>query len=466
MSLRARLTLGYSAVLAGVLLVFSAALYLLLTYGLVYQLDQTLAQSAETILRTSRVTTQRNLRIITLPSLAFAAPNVYIQVWSSNRELIASSGNVSSLSEPLDSADLGIQQQRYSEVRIASAHLRVFTVPITLAGAEAGFLQVGTPLTTVDRIRTSLLLMLVLGDTLGIVVAAALGSLIAGRALRPLDTVTETALQITRADDLSRRLALEAPAGSEVGRLILAFNETLERLEDLFYSQRRFLADVSHELRTPLTAIRGNVDLIRRMGADEESLEAIQTEAERLMRLVGDLLLLAQAETGNLPMAHDPVDVDTVLLEVFQQGRVLAQDHLTLTMGDWDQAEVVGDRDRLKQLFLNLVANAVQYTPSGGRVTLSLRLVGEWTHISVTDTGPGIPAEEIPHLFERFYRIDRSRARKPRTGAGLGLSIAYWIAHNHGGRIEVASELGKGTTFSVWLPLAPKETHQPAAVAA
>jgi len=466
MSLRARLTLGYSAVLAGVLLVFSAALYLLLTYGLVYQLDQTLAQSAETILRTSRVTTQRNLRIITLPSLAFAAPNVYIQVWSSNRELIASSGNVSSLSEPLDSADLGIQQQRYSEVRIASAHLRVFTVPITLAGAEAGFLQVGTPLTTVDRIRTSLLLMLVLGDTLGIVVAAALGSLIAGRALRPLDTVTETALQITRADDLSRRLALEAPAGSEVGLLILAFNETLERLEDLFYSQRRFLADVSHELRTPLTAIRGNVDLIRRMGADEESLEAIQTEAERLMRLVGDLLLLAQAETGNLPMAHDPVDVDTVLLEVFQQGRVLAQDHLTLTMGDWDQAEVVGDRDRLKQLFLNLVANAVQYTPSGGRVTLSLRLVGEWTHISVTDTGPGIPAEEIPHLFERFYRIDRSRARKPRTGAGLGLSIAYWIAHNHGGRIEVASELGKGTTFSVWLPLAPKETHQPAAVAA
>jgi len=466
MSLRARLTLGYSAVLAGVLLVFSAALYLLLTYGLVYQLDQTLAQSAETILRTSRVTTQRNLRIITLPSLAFAAPNVYIQVWSSNRELIASSGNVSSLSEPLDSADLGIQQQRYSEVRIASAHLRVFTVPITLAGAEAGFLQVGTPLTTVDRIRTSLLLMLVLGDTLGIVVAAALGSLIAGRALRPLDTVTETALQITRADDLSRRLALEAPAGSEVGRLILAFNETLERLEDLFYSQRRFLADVSHELRTPLTAIRGNVDLIRRMGADEESLEAIQTEAERLMRLVGDLLLLAQAETGNLPMAHDPVDVDTVLLEVFQQGRVLAQDHLTLTMGDWDQAEVVGDRDRLKQLFLNLVANAVQYTPSGGRVTLSLRLVGEWTHISVTDTGPGIPAEEIPHLFERFYRIDRSRARKPRTGAGLGLSIAYWIAHNHGGRIDVASELGKGTTFSVWLPLAPKETHQPAAVAA
>lgn len=466
MSLRSRLTLGYSAVLAGVLLVFSAALYLLLTFGLVYQIDQTLAQSADTILRTSRVRTEPNLRIITLPSLAFASPNVYIQVWGSNQRLIASSGNVSSLNEPLDSAALGIQQQRYSEASIGSAHLRVFTVPITLAGAEAGYLQIGTPLNTVDRIRESLLVMLVLGDVLGMAIAAALGSLLAGRALRPLRAVTDTALQITRADDLSRRIPLEGPPGSEVGRLILAFNETLERLEDLFYSQRRFLADVSHELRTPLTAIRGNVDLIRRMGANEESLEAIQTEAERLMRLVGDLLLLAQAETGNLPMAHDPVDVDTVLLEVFQQGRILAQDRLALTMGDWDQAQVIGDRDRLKQLFLNLMANAVQYTPGGGRVTLSLRLVGEWTHISVTDTGPGIPPDEIPHLFERFYRADPSRARKPDSGAGLGLSIAYWIAVNHGGRIEVASEVGKGTTFSVWLPLARKETPQLAPVSA
>ncbi|MGA2110966.1 MAG: ATP-binding protein [Anaerolineales bacterium] len=466
MSLRARLTLGYSAVLAGVLLVFSAALYLLLTFGLVYQIDQTLAQSAETILRTSRVRTEPNLRIITLPSLAFASPNVYIQVWGGDRQLIASSSNVSSLTQPLDSSALGIQQQRYSQASIGSAHLRVFTVPITLAGTEAGFLQIGTPLSTVDRIREYLLVMLVLGDVLGMIIAAALGNLIAGRALRPLEAVTVTALQITRADDLSRRISLEGPPGSEVGRLILAFNETLERLEDLFHSQRRFLADVSHELRTPLTAIRGNVDLIRRMGADEESLEAIQSEAERLIRLVGDLLLLAQAETGNLPLAREPVDVDTVLLEVFQQGRILAQDHLTLVMGDWDQAQVIGDRDRLKQLFLNLMANAVQYTPNGGRVTLSLRLVGEWTHISVTDTGPGIPAEEIPHLFERFYRVDRSRTRRSYSGAGLGLSIAYWIAVNHGGRIEVASEMGKGTTFSVWLPLASKEIRQPAAEAA
>jgi signal transduction histidine kinase len=125
-----------------------------------------------------------------------------------------------------------------------------------------------------------------------------------------------------------------------------------------------------------------------------------------------------------------------------------------VVLGDLDQAQVMGDRDRLKQLFLNLVANAIQYTPPQGRVTLGMKLVGEWVHVSVADTGPGIPADELPHVFERFYRVDKSRRRASLGGAGLGLSIAYWITRNHGGRIEAASEVGKGSTFSVWLPLA------------
>ncbi len=350
--------------------------------------------------------------------------------------------------------------QQFRDVRMGGVHLRVLTVPVVLASEPSGVLQLAAPMSVVDRARESLLIFLAVGGGLALLIAAGLGSWTARRALRPLDTITETALQITRADDLSRRIPLEAPPASEVGRLILAFNETLERLEALFTSQRRFLADVSHELRTPLTAIRGNVDLIRRMGADPESLEAIQSEADRLIRLVGDLLLLAQAETGNLPLARAPVEVDTVLLEVFQQGRVLAQERVEVVLGDLDQAQVVGDRDRLKQLFLNLVANAIQYTPTHGRVTLAMKLVGEWVHISVADTGPGIPADELPHIFERFYRVDKSRRRATLGGAGLGLSIAYWITRNHGGRIEAASEVGKGSTFSVWLPLAPSAAEQ------
>ena len=454
MSLRARLTLAYSAVLAGVLLVFGAALYLILSFSLIIQIDQTLARSAEEILRTSRVTTQRDLRILTLPSLQFASSNVYVQVWNAEGALIASSSNMGAFEQPLDALSLQEPTQQFRDVRVGEVHLRVLTVPVVLASEPSGFLQLAAPMAVVDRARESLLIFLAVGGALALLIAAGLGSWTARRALRPLDTITETALQITRADDLSRRITLEAPPASEVGRLIRAFNETLERLEALFTSQRRFLADVSHELRTPLTAIRGNVDLIRRMGADPESLEAIQSEADRLIRLVGDLLLLAQAETGNLPLARAPVEVDTVLLEVFQQGRVLAQERVEVVLGDLDQALVMGDRDRLKQLFLNLVANAIQYTPHHGRVTLGMKLVGEWVHVSVADTGPGIPADELPHVFERFYRVDKSRRRPSLGGAGLGLSIAYWITRNHGGRIEAASETGKGSTFSVWLPLA------------
>ena len=207
--------------------------------------------------------------------------------------------------QPLDALSLQEPTQQFRDVHVGQVHLRVLTVPVVLASEPSGFLQLAAPLAVVDRARESLLIFLAIGGVLALMIAAGLGSWTARRALRPLDTITETALQITRADDLSRRIPLEAPPTSEVGRLILAFNETLERLEALFTSQRRFLADVSHELRTPLTAIRGNVDLIRRMGADPESLEAIQSEADRLIRLVGDLLLLAQAETGNLPLgAH------------------------------------------------------------------------------------------------------------------------------------------------------------------
>jgi signal transduction histidine kinase len=260
-------------------------------------------------------------------------------------------------------------------------------------------------------------------------------------------------VHITHADDLSRRIPLKVPATSEVGRLIMAFNETLERLEKLFTAQSRFLADISHELRTPLTTIRGNVDLLRKTGADPESLDAVQSETDRMIRLVGDLLLLSRAEAGNLPLAHDPVEMDTLLLEVFQQARVLAQDRVEVTIGFLEQVSVPGDRDRLKQLLLNLVTNAIQYSPAGGRIVLSLRTVDQWLHLTVADNGPGIPPQDLPHIFDRFYRVEASRSRNPLGGSGLGLSIARWIAIGHEGRIEVVSELGKGTTFSVWLPL-------------
>jgi signal transduction histidine kinase len=168
---------------------------------------------------------------------------------------------------------------------------------------------------------------------------------------------------------------------------------------------------------------------------------------------VGNLLLLAQAESGKMPLDMKPVEVDTVLLEVYQQMRTLSGGRIVIELPEIDQVIITGDRDRLKQVFLNIVGNAVQYTPAGGKVSLSLNKNEEQVRVTVTDSGPGIPSEDLPHIFERFYRGEKSRTRSQGSGFGLGLSIAYWIVRSHGGTIDVTSREGVGTTFSIRLPL-------------
>jgi len=451
LTLRVRLTLWYTAVLAGMLLLYGSAVYLLLSYTVVSQIDKQLDQAAEIV----RLAFQRDIQGIVLPPMALnLASNVFVQVWDTEGELVAQ--NLTMMDTAFDPVALRTPAKRYSNVVIDGAPLRVLTYPLYTVNENQliGFLQLASSLDTVVRARQSLLFVLVVGGVVAVAGAALIGYSTASTALRPLDRVTDTALRITRADDLSRRIPMDGPPRDEVGRLIIAFNETLERLDALFEAQRRFMADVSHELRTPLTAIRGNVDLIARTGeADAETLRAVSSEVERLTRMVKDLMLLSQAETGNLPLAQDEVEIDTLVLEVFQQAKVLAPEGVDLRLGREDQARVRGDRDRLKQVVLNLVTNALDHTPSGGTVTISLDCLQEWARLTVSDTGNGIPPEELPHIFERFYRVDRARRRTALGGAGLGLSIAYWITRSHGGRIDVASEVGKGSTFAVWLPL-------------
>jgi len=459
-TLRARLTLWYTAVLALVLGAFGLAVYSLLSLSLVRQIDTTLNIAADEI----RLAFRRDVEGIHLPPMALdLTANVYVQVWDAEGNLIAT--NTSAAREPFDPGRLAVAETAYSDVSYHGIHLRVLTYPLVSQTEETvvGTMQLASSLTTVDDAQRALLALLMGGGLMAVVLAGVVGWTTAAAALHPLEQMTETALRITHADDLSRRIPLSGPAEGEVGRLILAFNETLERLENLFETQRRFLADVSHELRTPLTTILGNLDLMRKMGQlDAESLEAITSETQRMKRLVQDILVLTQAESGKLPLGKEEVELDTLVLEVFQQAKVLAKDRVEVHLGQEDQARVTGDRDRLKQVLLNLMSNAIEYTPAGGSVTLGLACVGDWARVTVTDTGPGIPPEELPHIFERFYRVDRSRKRTERGGAGLGLSIAYWITRSHDGRLEVASEVGKGTTFSVWLPQSGRGRCAPA----
>jgi heavy metal sensor kinase len=452
MSLRARLTVLNSTLLGGVLLIFGMLVYILVSALLLDQVDRTLNQTAQDILANSRVDSVGELNVVTLPSLELTA-SVYVQYWDRDRHLQMASPGIRDLVQPLDPASLNSTSSVFRDITIRNIHLRVLTVPLLAGQRSVGVLQAATNLGLVDTVRNSLLSILVGLTIISMVMAAGASWLSIRQALAPLATVTLTAEQITRADDLSRRIPYSSSPKDEIGALIRAFNRTLERLENLFTSQQRFLADVSHELRTPLTVIKGNADLIRKLGPDEESLDTIKDEADRLTRMVGDLLLLAQAESGKLPLTMTPIELDVLLTDVYQQMRILSGDKVHLKLTEIDQAVVSGDRDRLKQVLINLASNAIQYTPPGGEVYLSLFKTGEVARIIVKDTGPGIPGADLPHIFDRFYRGEKSRTRSKTSGFGLGLSIAYFIVEAHGGRIEVDSHEGHGTAFAVYLPL-------------
>ena len=451
MSIRTRLTFWYTSVLAVFIVVLGTIVYAVLAFNLVAGLDSTLRDTANQVVSTARV---RPL-YITIPELDVFGSDVYIEVIDTDGQIALKSANLQRFSQTLDDIGLrgveSVHRPVTRDVRTGGAHLRVLTVPLLVNDQVAGYLQVGTLREQVDNALNLLLIVLAVGGMGAIVASAVVGRLLAGQALRPIDTITQTALAISRADDLDKRIPQVGPQ-DEVGRLATTFNIMLDRLEKLFRAQQRFIADISHELRNPLTTIRGNVDLMRHMNnVDMPSLDAIQVESERMTRMVGDLLLLAQADAGQL-IRRERVELDTLMLQVYRQVRPLAEG-IELVIGAEDQAAILGDPDRIKQLLLNLVDNAIKYTPKGGKVTLGLQRVENWAQLSVADTGIGIPAQDLPHVFERFYRVDKARSRAA-GGAGLGLSIVQWIVQVHSGKIDVRSEMGKGTTFIVWLPLA------------
>lgn len=456
MSLRLRLTILYSVLTGGILLVFGMVIFLLVNIVLINQVDSTLTTTVQDVLDRAHVNNLGNLVMVNFPGLDMTA-NVSIQVMDVDGDIQYASQSISSLDQPLDPAGLKLHRQVFRDSYIGEKHMRVLTVPLIVGDSRpVGTLQAAYNVSLVDSTRKVLLQIIVITAIASMLFSAAASWLTIARALSPLADVTETALQISHADDLSRRIPLHGPENDEVGRLVTAFNDTLERLEHIFTSQQRFLADVSHELRTPLTIIKGNVSLMRKLDcADDESLVGIEDETDRLTRLVGNLLLETQAETGKLPLHFAPLELDTLLLEVFKQMRVLARDRVHIKVTEIDQVLVNGDRDRLEQVLINLISNAIKYTPAGGDIFLSLAKVGENVRILVRDTGMGIAREDLPHIFERFYRTEKSRSRSMPGGFGLGLSIAYWIVNRHGGRIEVDSAEGKGTTFAIYLPLLP-----------
>jgi signal transduction histidine kinase len=466
MSIRIRLTLGYIGVLTAILVVFSAVIYTSLSISLLNEVDRTLwdraGQVGASIAAQNDPLNVLRTGLIDPPPLdVFSTPAVYIQVTRADGSVAHRSQNLGDQRLPLEADLLAINMRNQPALKTIvfqnGMRLRMVSVPISVAEQMVGAVQVGQPLIEVDAMLRRVLVLLMGGTIVTVVVAGGIGLLMSWLALRPIDRITQTAGRIAHAQDLGRRLPVPT-TDDEVGRLVSTFNAMLERLDRLFQAQQRLGADVSHELRTPLTTIRGNVDLLRRGAADDPieratALDAIEGEADRMSRLVADLLLLAQAEAG-MQLEKQPVELDTLILEVYRQAQLMSAtrfptgERVAIRLGHEDQAIVEGDPDRLKQLLLNLIDNALKYTPAGGAITLSLYRAQEWVQVWVEDTGVGIAPDVLPHIFDRFYRAQRGG----RKGVGLGLSIALWIAEAHGGRLTVKSEVNQGTTFTLWLP--------------
>ncbi len=472
MSIRLRLTLYYVSLLAVILIIFSGALYMILFISSLDEVDRTLQSraadvqnsvTAALVIQSDPALLLTRGRVRLLPAAdVFATPGLYVQLSQLDGTPFPGNSRSENLGDqyltPTSAvlARVAAGESVYVNIVVNRSPLRLYVVPLKAPrGGIIGVIQVAQSLEGVNSTLRRLASLFIGGIAMSVVLAAVGGALLAQNALAPIDRITQAAQGITRAGDLTRRLE-QGNTQDEVGRLAATFNEMLGRIEELFRSQQRFVSDVSHELRSPLTAIRGNLDLLRRGASDDpeardQALTAIDAEAERMQRLVADLLLLARADEG-IKIQKEIVELDTVMLDVYRQARVSAGG-VNVCLGSEDQAQVLGDRDRLKQLLLNLVDNAIKYTPSGGEVKLSLERDTQWVRVFVSDTGMGIPAKDLPRIFDRFYRVDKARSRE-KGGSGLGLAIAKWITDAHGGRIDVQSEVGKGTTFTLWLPLA------------
>jgi signal transduction histidine kinase len=300
---------------------------------------------------------------------------------------------------------------------------------------------------------------------LPLILAISIGGayVIAGRTVRPLESITTEVTAITDGRSLHRRLPLVA-GNDELARLTLQLNSMIERLERSFAALRRFTADASHELKTPLAVLRADVEhaMHAQPNGDEqlEALEEALQETTRMADLVESLLTLARADEGRFDLHREPVTLEPLIRDVFETALILGEDAgLLVRMPVVQNAVVLGDRRRLRQLFLNLVTNALKYTPRGGEVDLTLARADGEAIFSVRDSGIGISAADLPHVFERFWRADRARSRVgERGGFGLGLAIGQWIAQAHGGSLTVESRLHRGSTFTVTLPVAPAES--------
>src|SRR5881394_1245414 len=478
-TIRGRLTAWYSAALALTLAAFAAVLYLDRRNASYQDLDQRMRSEASLtagILAESYrargvlVRPDSAARPVLIPDVAAlleAVPDILIVTARDGSLLFASSDaraltfqqveQLRGLAAAPDSG--GSPGSFHIEPDGPTIHYAVRS--LTDAGPQFGAILAGANVRSAELGPDQLLSTFALVLPFGVAVALLMGSWISRRALAAVDRIITEVREITDGRSLHRRLA-EPLMKDELGRLAETLNQMMTRLERSFAALRRFTADASHELKTPLTVLRAGVErAITTPNLPQETLATLEEtlqEIKRMTELVDALLTLARADEGIAPLHREPVDLRAILEEARETGELLAeQAGVRMDLATPPEPVIVPvDASRIRQLILNLVTNAVKYTPSGGSVRMQLGQANGRVTLTVADTGIGIAAGDLPHIFDRFWRADSARTRTgERPGAGLGLAICKWIAEAHGGKIDVMSRPGRGTTFTVTLPWGP-----------
>lgn len=460
--MRVKLTLYYLALLTAVLVFFGVAIYTYLARSLVTIIDDSLASTAQNIERRMRVEEineeqylpEQNEQMLVAPQIV---------------QILSEDGTITDEPIPDKTHQLQVNveelrgitddQVHFSTFKLSTGEqIRIALLRMRDQDQQVFFIRVGQSLSPLQKARRQLLILLAIAGPVALLLGSYGGLLLANQALNPVDRLTRAAEEI-EAGDLSKRVQVP-PKMDELGRLAATFNRMISRLQAAFERQRQFTADASHELRTPLAVMRGDIEIALRRERTPEDYRSVLTsnleEIIRLSRLVEDLLMLARADAGQTVLQREPMDLEALCAQMVEYLSPLAEEkeqQLIYQPSETKPLMVNADAQRIKQMLLNLLDNAVKYTPAHGTITLSLSVEKNDAVMSVIDTGRGIPEDDLPHIFDRFFRHSRSTSDKTAPGFGLGLSIVRWIVHSHNGKISAESTLGKGTKFTVKLPL-------------
>jgi heavy metal sensor kinase len=462
LSIRWRLTLWYGAVLAAVLTAFGGAVYLMMRHGLLARTDAALEAELHEMVDDVETTADWS-ELGRRWSRRFARHGAYeFQASALSGATLTRSDRLASHPLPVPPIPRSLHKLDFESVALGARSLDLgpqghWRAAARLVPGSGGptLVQIAATLEPVDHELAELLAVLLLTGPLALAGALGGGYVLARTALAPVDRMAAAADQIT-AMRLDRRLDVPNP-GDELGRLARTLNGMIAGLERSFGEIRRFTADAAHELRTPLAVMRSAAEVALRSPREAQEyrrvLDELLEEIERLTRLAEQLLFLSRGDAGLVPLVRQPVRLDELIPEVADDmGIVAAQKGQMITVDLPPPCPVAGDVDQLRRLLFNLLDNAVKYTPAGGAIAVRSQCLGEHVRVVVADTGKGIAAEHLPHLFDRFYRVDPARGRETTDGIGLGLAICRSIVEAHGGTIDVTSTFGRGTEVSFTLP--------------